>query len=117
MDRPSLESWFAAQPPQFRILVLLRVMHWLTLVLRDVATTDSLDPKSKWEAAWLVSECNHRLTGYTSAVMTGNPRYPDDVIIGILFDYLDHPTIAHLAHYVWDKAVEDATKFGAHLRK
>ena len=117
MDRQSTESWFAAQSAQFRVLVLLKVMHWLTLVLRDVATREELDPRSKWEAAWIVSECNHRLTGYASAVLTARPRYPDDVIIGVLFDYLDHPTIARFTHYVWDKAVEDATRFGAHLRQ
>src|SRR5262245_13181049 len=116
MDRPETEAWFAAQPPQFRILILLEVMHWLTIALRDVATTDGLDPKAKWEAAWRASECNHRLTGYVTAVMTGHPRYPDDVIVGILFDYLDHPALQPYARYVWDKAVEDATKFGADLR-
>ena len=117
MDRPLLESWFAAQSERFRILVLLRVMHWLTISLRDVATADGLDSKSKWEAAWTVSECNHRLTGYISAVMTGRPHYPEDVIIGILFDHLDHPTVRRYTHYVWDKAVEDATHLGAHLRQ
>ena len=116
MDRPEIESWFAAQTERFRMLVLLEVMHWLTLSLRDVATRDELDTRSKWEAAWIVSECNHRLTGYISAVMAGQPHYPEDVIIGILFDYLDHPAVARFTHYVWDKAVEDATRFGAHLR-
>ena len=117
MDRPSIKSWFAAQSERFKILVLLEVMHWLTIALRDIATTEDLDPKSKWEAAWLVSECNHRLTGYITAVMTGQPHYPDDVIIGILFDYLDHPTIERYTRYVWDQAVKAATRFGAHLRQ
>ncbi len=38
--------------------------------------------------------------------MTGGPHYPEDVIIGILFDHLDHPGLAPYTHYVWDKAVE-----------
>lgn len=38
------------------------------------------------------------------------------VAVSILFDHLDHPTLRRYTHYVWDKAVEDATKFGAHLR-
>lgn len=115
MDRPSLESWFAAQPERFRTLVLLEVMHELTIVLRDVSFAD--DSEKKWQSAYLVSECNHRLIGYSTAVMTGQPRYPDDVIIGILFDYLDHPTIERYTRHVWERAVEAATKFGAHLRQ
>ena len=38
-------------------------------------------------------------------------------IIGILFDYLDHPTIERYTRYVWDQAVKAATRFGAHLRQ
>ena len=116
MDRPSVEAWFAAQSERFRILILLKVMSWLTLSLREVAIADGLDADTKWKSAYLVSECNHRLIGYTTAVMTGQPHYPDDVIIGILFDYLDHPTLQGYTYYVWDKAVEDATRFGVDLR-
>jgi hypothetical protein len=78
MDRPETEAWFAAQPTPFRLLVLLEVMHWLTIALRDVATRDDLDARARWEAAYLVSECNHRLVGYITAVMTGQPHYPDE---------------------------------------
>jgi hypothetical protein len=117
MDRPETEAWFAAQPTPFRLLVLLEVMHWLTIALRDVATRDGLDARARWDAAYLVSECNHRLVGYNTAVMTGQPHYPDDVIIDILFDYLDHPNLAPYTHGVWDSAVENATRFGAHLRQ
>ena len=48
-------------------------------------------------------------------MMTAQPRYPDDVIIGILFDHLDHPTLEPYARLVWTRAAEAATKFGAHL--
>jgi hypothetical protein len=115
MDRPEIESWFAAQSAQFRMLVLLKVMHELTIVLREISFVG--DWEKKWQLAYLVSECNHRLVGYNTAVMTGQPHYPDDVIIGILFDYLDHPNLAPYTHGVWDSAVENATRFGAHLRQ
>lgn len=115
MHRPETESWFAAQPAKFRILVLLKVMHELTIVLREISFIG--DWEQKWQLAYLVSECNHRLVGYITAVMTGQPHYPDDVIIGILFDYLDHPTIERYTRRVWDDAVDAATRFGGHLKK
>jgi len=113
MDLKSKKSWFAAQPEPFKILLLLEVMHELTIVLRGISTMDDKD--LLWRSAWTISECNHRLVGYATAVMTEQPRYPDDVIIGILFDYLEHATLEPYTRAVWDKALETATKFGAHL--
>jgi hypothetical protein len=113
MDLASKKSWFAAQPEPFKILVLLGVMHELTMVLRDISTTDDKD--LMWKSAWIISECNHRLASYAFEVMTQLPHYPDDVIIEILFDHIGHPTLEPYADRVWDKAVEDATKFGANL--
>ena len=104
MDLASRQSWFAAQPEQFKLLVLLEVMHELTIVLQDVSTTGDKD--LMWRSAWLISECNHRLLGNASAVMTRQPCYPDDVIVGILFDYLDHQTLEPYTRNVWDRAVE-----------
>jgi hypothetical protein len=112
MDRSSIKSWFAEQPEQFKILVLLKVMHGLTLVLRDISTTGDEDLMRK--SAWIISECNHRLTAYAAAIMTAQPRYPDDVIIGILFDHLEHPTLEPYARLVWTRAVDAATRFGPH---
>lgn len=67
--------------------------------------------------AWpMNSECNHRLSGYAFGVMTQRSHYPDDAIIEILFDHLGHASLAPYAQSVWDRAVEAATKFGAHLR-
>jgi hypothetical protein len=49
--------------------------------------------------------------------MPQGPRYPDDVIIGILFDYLEHAILESYTRAVWDKAVEAAAKFGTHLQR
>ncbi|MGE0851154.1 MAG: hypothetical protein AB7O44_16245 [Hyphomicrobiaceae bacterium] len=106
---PTRKSWFAAQPEQLRIAMLVAVMHELTLVLRDVYTMN--DKALLAETGWIISECNHRLVGYLFGVVTHGPRYPDDVIIEILFDYLGHPTLARYASDVWDRAMEKATKF------
>ena len=113
MDLASKQSWFAAQPDAFKVLLLLRVMHELTIVLRVVSTSD--DEDLKWKCGLDISECNHRLVGYACGVMTQRPHYPDDVIIGILFDYLEHATLEPYTRAVWDKAVEAATKFGASI--
>jgi hypothetical protein len=113
MDLASRKSWFAAQPDAFRVLLLLRVMHELTIVLRVISSSGDDDLMRR--SAWIISECNHRLVGYAFGVMTQRPRYPDDVIIGILFDYLEHATLEPYTRAVWDKAVEAATNFGANL--
>jgi hypothetical protein len=114
MDLASKQLWFAAQPEPFRVLVLLEVIHELTLVLRDISTLGDRD--LMWRSAWIISECTHRLVGYATAAMTGQPHYPDDVIIEILFDHMGHDKLAPYTHHVWDRAVASATKFGAHQR-
>lgn len=111
MDVAARKSWFASQPERFRIALLLEAMHELTLVLRDVYTMD--DKELLAETGWIISECNHRLVGYLFGVVTHGPRYPDEVIIGVLFDYLGHPTLAPYASGVWERAVQKATKFSA----
>ena len=114
MDLASKKSWFAAQPDAFKVLLLLEVMHELTIVLRVISTSG--DDELMRRSAWIISECNHRLVGYAFGVMTQRPHYPDEVIIGILFDYLEHATLEPYTRAVWDKAVEAATNFGAHLQ-
>jgi hypothetical protein len=114
MDLASKQAWFAAQPDAFKVLLLLEVMHELTIVLRIISSSGDDDLMRR--SAWIISECNHRLVGYAFGVMTQRPHYPDDVIIGILFDYLEHATLEPYTRAVWDKAVEAATKFGAHLQ-
>jgi hypothetical protein len=113
MDLASRQSWFATQPERFKLLLLIEVMHELTIVLRDISTTG--DKNLMWRSAWLISECNHRLLGNASAVLTRQPCYPDDVVVGILFDYLDNQTLEPYTLNVWDRAVASATKFGARL--
>ena len=114
MDLASKKSWFAAQPDAFKVLLLLEVMHELTIILRVISTSG--DDELMRRSAWIISECNHRLVGYAFGVMTQRPHYPDEVIIGILFDYLEHATLEPYTRAVWDKAVEAATNFGAHLQ-
>ena len=115
MDIASKQSWFSAQPPPLKILFLLEIMHELTLVLRDVSTTANND--LMWKSAWTISECNHRLIGYATAAITQQPHYPDDVIIEILFDHLRHGPLEPYAQNVWDRAVERASTFGAHISR
>jgi hypothetical protein len=79
MDLASRQSWFATQPERFKLLLLIEVMHELTIVLRDISTTG--DKNLMWRSAWLISECNHRLLGNASAVLTRQPCYPDDVVV------------------------------------
>jgi hypothetical protein len=43
VDIASKQAWFSAQPAPLKILFLLEIMHELTLVLRDVATTANND--------------------------------------------------------------------------
>ena len=44
-------------------------------------------------------------------------NYPDDVIIEIVDYKLSRPALAPYAGSVWERAVEAATKFGAHLQR
>jgi hypothetical protein len=109
-----IKEWFAAQPAPFRNLILLEVASELTVVLRVISTEQGKDELLK--SHWVVSECQHRLLGYVTAAMTDQEHYPDDVIIEILFDHLDHPALRAYTQHVWDKAVQQADRFGSHLR-
>ena len=85
MDLASKQSWFAAQPEPFKILVLLEVLYQLTI--DDARISTEVDTDLKWEAAWQASECHHRVLEYVRALLfRSDHNYPDDVIIEIV-DY------------------------------
>ena len=44
-------------------------------------------------------------------------NYPDDVIIHVVDYKLGHSALQPYAGSVWERAVEAATKFGAHLQR
>ena len=93
MDLATKQSWFAAQPDAFKVLLLLEVMHELTIVLRVISTSG--DDELMRRSGWVISECNHRLVGYACGVMTQGPRYPDDAIIGIVRLTSSTPSWSH----------------------
>ena len=109
-----IKDWFATQPAPLKILILLEVASELTVVLRAISTGQDKDELLK--SYWVISECQNRLLDYVTAVMTNQEHYPDDVIIEILFDHLDHPALRAYTQHVWDKAVQQADRFGSHLR-
>ena len=116
MDLPSKQAWFAAQPEPFKILVLIKVLYQLTIVMRGIST--EADTDRKWEAAWEASECHHRVLEYLRGLLFRSDRnYPDDVIIHIVDYKLGHSALQPYAGSVWERAVEAATKFGAHLQR
>ena len=109
MTRTDAIFWFVSQTEQTKDFALLEVVGELTIVIRDVFS--SQDEPTRLRVAWLMSELTHRLVGHVTTGMSGNPRYPDDVIIGILFDYLETPDLQKHASHVWDRAVEQARRF------
>jgi hypothetical protein len=115
MDLPSKQAWFAAQPEPFKILLLIEVLYQLTIVMRGIST--EADTDRKWEAAWEASECHHRVLEYVrSLLFRSDHNYPDDVIIEIVDYKLSRPALEPYTGSVWERAVEAATKFGAHLQ-
>lgn len=116
MDLTSRQSWFAAQPEPLKMLVLIEVLYQLTIAMRGIST--DADANLKWEAAWQASECHHKVLEYVRALLFRSDRnYPDDVIVEIVTEKLRHPTLESYTRMVWDRAVETATKFGAHHAK
>ena len=108
MSHSETSTWFAKQSAQSRQLIMLSVMSELTLVLRDVSTQNDKDLQLR--VSWLISELNHRLLDYVADVMLDRPRYPDDVIMGILSDYLEHPDLEPHTGHVWQRAVSRAMR-------
>lgn len=114
MDLASKQRWFAAQPQPFKVLLLVEVLYQLTIVMRGISTERDTD--LKWQAAWEASECHHRVLEYVrSLMMRSEQNYPDDVIIEVINYKLSRPALASYTRSVWDRAVENATRFGAHL--
>jgi hypothetical protein len=116
MDLPSKQAWFAAQPEPFKIALRIEVLYQLTIVMRGIST--EADTDLKWEAAWEASELHHRVLEYVrSLLFRSEHNYPDDVIIEIVDYKLSRPALAPYTRSVWDRAVEAASKFGAHLQR
>jgi hypothetical protein len=78
--------------------------------------TTTNDKELMLKAGWVVSECPHRILGYVTATMTGQPHYPDDVIVNIVFDHIEHPPLESRSHSLWDIAIDRAERFGAALK-
>lgn len=114
LDLAERKTWFASKPLPWKNLLLLRIANELTLVVRDIATTADKDVRLKVD--WIVSECQHRILGYVTAAMAGTERFPDDVMVDILFDHIEHPALKPYAGQVWARAADWAERFGTHLR-
>lgn len=108
MDLAEAQAWFSAQTEKTKTLVLLHIVSLLTLVARDVLTTNDLD--TRLQVLTIVSEITHRLAPQAIGILHASPSYPDDVLIGILFDHLRNPVFAPHAFWVWDEAVKQATR-------
>ncbi|MFM9939543.1 MAG: hypothetical protein ACKVP7_08615 [Hyphomicrobiaceae bacterium] len=102
MTHSETTAWFAALPGKAQLFFLLEVVSALTIVVRDVSTLNDKDQLLR--ACWAISELNHRLVANVTQAMAKAPRYPDDVIIGIMFDTLDAPELQPYTRHVVDTA-------------
>ena len=114
MEKAEIKSWFAAQSQQCKNFVLLQLGNELTIYLRDISTTN--DKELMLKAGWVVSECQHRILSYVIAAMTGQDRYPDEVIAEIVFDHIEHPALRSRTQLLWESAMDRAERFGTALK-
>jgi hypothetical protein len=114
MDQASVIEWFQVQTQPFKNFVLLQFANQLTLVMRDISTTK--DEEKMLKAGWVITECQHRILGYVTAAMVDSARYPDDVIIKIVFNHITHPVLEPYTGWMWAKTIERAERFGSSLK-
>jgi len=85
MSKEEMLETFLNVEPADRIVMLILVSFHLTIVSRDIFLSQSNDKKLK--SATGIQEINHKITSNVIDRLKGNnSRYPDNVLIEILFE-------------------------------
>jgi hypothetical protein len=103
MDQAAMQAWFRALPEREKIIFLVDLMWEFTLVIRSVFTDGDNDKSLK--AAYSLSEFNHMLTSKVSAMLQGQPTYPDDLVFKVLFDKFSRPELESYM-LIWHRLIE-----------
>jgi hypothetical protein len=90
MDLGAAQSWFRRLSQSDKVIVLLKIMWEFTLIMRDISLSSN-DYETRWRLAYHLSEMNHAFTSAASAMIRGQPTFPDDVLMEILLDQSNYP--------------------------
>jgi hypothetical protein len=88
----SLRDAYLALDTSMRALVLARVAHNLTLVLRahySDPPTESLKALAQGQ-----NEVMHSLTGHIRDLLAASPTYPEDVFLQIVIEKAEHADLS-----------------------
>jgi hypothetical protein len=106
MDQAAMQAWFRALPDSEKILLLVELMFYFTIVIRGVFHYSDKDERLK--AAYSLSEFNHMLTSKVRAMLQGTATYPDDLVIKELVYKFSQPELEPYFSWVWNPLVERA---------
>jgi hypothetical protein len=105
MNAHSRADTFASLSSSDQLDFLLRLAHDLTIVGRDTYRIQSLDLESPRRLRSL-NEVQHRILAFCVALLHQNPkRYPDDVLMAIIFEHPEDVVLRHQIEAAFDRVL------------
>lgn len=103
MTISSIEDIFVHESEQEKVEFLLELAHAMTIIARDSYEVDG-EGLTDQQRLRRINEIQHRITGHLLALARPDtPRYPDDVLIRIIFDQADDPGLRRQLFEIADR--------------
>ena len=99
MERDKKLAWFLAADDRAKAAVLASAVHLMTVEVRGVHIDGDLQVFH--DVAYRISEATHRITAKISEMLSGQPTYPDELIINGIFDVFAELGIEHTLDRCW----------------
>jgi hypothetical protein len=116
MNREAMLQQFLELEPSTKILMLLAISFELTLLARDIDDREPLADSHKLKYARGMSEINHQIIqSVISRLEDSDSRYPDDVLVDILYETFEKYELQPYFSFVWDRALRKARRSGARV--
>ena len=105
MELVEMQSWFKRLPDEKKAIAIIKVMYEMTIVIRSMSASEGRE--KLLDAALLSSELNHRISNFAVSKLSGQPNFPDDVVISMIDATLADEQFADYAAHVWEKIVKE----------
>ena len=99
MERDKKLAWFLAADDRRKAAVLASAIHLMTLEVRSVHIDGDLQVFH--DVAYKISEATNRITSKIAEMLSGQPTYPDELIINSVFDDFAELGIEHVLDRCW----------------
>ena len=99
MEREKKLAWFLAADERRKAAVLASIIHLMTLEVRGVHSDGDLQVFH--DVAYRISETTNSITAKIAEMLSGQPTYPDELILNAAFDLFAELGIEHMLERCW----------------